>query len=372
MTDHQREKFEAAVVQRLKESGFLEVEIRTEALVRCDDGYQDEVINAGWHYWNAALVAAGQATAALVLPNMSDEEIEHLQESALTGDFLVAFDREALSQWGGRPRENPQWTSEELQQFATTGAGPLAMPRLHVKTGDGHASVLLGAQQLIATAEPWPASASSDYSELEALAKAATPGPHHIYTFARDDKNGKANEAFIAAVWPQVVLDLISKARQTPPPSSHVAGYAAGMEHAVQIAEGYDQTDTLTAPKAIASAIRAASISAATAETRYTGRDDLTDCFRHHITTTIGWLAFGARPGPEMQMYEEGFKAGYRRCQSDNEMDLGEEEDGLSARARKLVRKLRESIKSGAAQLADVEDAIDLIVDQAAKTEGRP
>lgn len=45
--------------------------------------------------------------------------------------------------------------------------------------------------------------------------------------------------------------------------------------------------------------------------------DDLADCFRHHITTTIGWLAFGARPGPEMQMYEEGFKAGYRRCKSD-------------------------------------------------------
>lgn len=64
MTDTQREKFEAAVVQRLKESGFLEIEIRTEALVRCDDGYQDEVINAGWHYWNAALIAAGKATGA--------------------------------------------------------------------------------------------------------------------------------------------------------------------------------------------------------------------------------------------------------------------------------------------------------------------
>lgn len=59
-------------------------------------------------------------------------------------------------------------------------------------------------------------------------------------------------------------------------------------------------------------------------EERNTG-DDLIDCFRHHITTTIGWIAFGARPGPEMQMYEDGFKAGYRRCQSDNEPELGEE-----------------------------------------------
>ncbi len=52
--------------------------------------------------------------------------------------------------------------------------------------------------------------------------------------------------------------------------------------------------------------------------------DDLTECFRHHVLTTIGWLPFGSRPGKEKQMYEEGFKAGYRRCQSDNEPELGE------------------------------------------------
>lgn len=56
MTD-QRKLFEAAVVERLKESGFLEVEIRVECLARCDEGYQDEVINAGWHYWNEAISA---------------------------------------------------------------------------------------------------------------------------------------------------------------------------------------------------------------------------------------------------------------------------------------------------------------------------
>ncbi|CUX14248.1 hypothetical protein AGR13a_Cc170307 [Agrobacterium genomosp. 13 str. CFBP 6927] len=43
----------------MKESGFLEVEIRVECLARCNDGYQDEVINAGWHYWNAALADFG-------------------------------------------------------------------------------------------------------------------------------------------------------------------------------------------------------------------------------------------------------------------------------------------------------------------------
>lgn len=53
----QRNLFETAVVERLKESGFLEIQIRTECLGRCDDGYQDEVINAGWHYWQTALAA---------------------------------------------------------------------------------------------------------------------------------------------------------------------------------------------------------------------------------------------------------------------------------------------------------------------------
>ena len=73
---------------------------------------------------------------------------------------------------------------------------------------------------------------------------------------------------------------------------------------------------------------RAAAMDAAMTEafcTKDGDEDGLTECFRHHILTTIGWQAFGARPGPEMQMYEEGFKAGYRRCQSDNEPELGEE-----------------------------------------------
>lgn len=66
-TKTQRDLYETAVIERLKESGFLEIEIRTESLMRCGDGYQDEVINAGWHYWNAALSAAepvGQVDAS--------------------------------------------------------------------------------------------------------------------------------------------------------------------------------------------------------------------------------------------------------------------------------------------------------------------
>ncbi|MEH3108936.1 MAG: hypothetical protein PGN22_03090 [Agrobacterium cavarae] len=102
--------------------------------------------------------------------------------------------------------------------------------------------------------------------------------------------------------------------------------------------------------------------------------DDLKECFLHHIRTTIGFLAFGARPGPEMTMYEEGFKAGYRRCQSDNEPEFGEEEDDLSLRARKVVKELRDALKGGVVNQASIDNAVDLIIDQCstlnAKTQG--
>ncbi len=79
--------------------------------------------------------------------------------------------------------------------------------------------------------------------------------------------------------------------------------------------------------------------------------DDLTDCFRHHVKTSIGWQAFGARTGKERQMYEEGFKAGYRRCKSDNEPELGEDE--LQQDVINLVIAAREACDSW--QLAECE-----------------
>lgn len=63
--ENSREAFERAVIARMKESGFLEIEIRVEALVRCGDGYEDEVINAGWHYWKAGIAAASPPVVAL-------------------------------------------------------------------------------------------------------------------------------------------------------------------------------------------------------------------------------------------------------------------------------------------------------------------
>lgn len=49
-----REQFEAAVIARFKESGFLEVEIRVECLGRSGDGYQDGSVDAYWHFWKAS------------------------------------------------------------------------------------------------------------------------------------------------------------------------------------------------------------------------------------------------------------------------------------------------------------------------------
>ncbi|WP_159953147.1 hypothetical protein [Rhizobium sp. 18065] len=104
MTD-QRELFESAVISRLKESGFLEIEIRTESLTRCGDGYQDEVINAGWHYWNTAL-AATPAPSSHVAGIITPQEIrqtaawecieeELRDELRRAADALEASEKEA-------------------------------------------------------------------------------------------------------------------------------------------------------------------------------------------------------------------------------------------------------------------------------------
>ncbi|WP_247875595.1 MULTISPECIES: hypothetical protein [unclassified Brucella] len=71
--ENSREAFERAVIERMKESGFLEIEIRVEALARCGDGYQDEVINAGWHYWKAGIAAASPTVVTIPDDATADE-----------------------------------------------------------------------------------------------------------------------------------------------------------------------------------------------------------------------------------------------------------------------------------------------------------
>lgn len=55
MTPEQREQlrpgFEAAIIERFKESGFLEVEIRVECLSRCGESYNDPQVAIAWWAW---------------------------------------------------------------------------------------------------------------------------------------------------------------------------------------------------------------------------------------------------------------------------------------------------------------------------------
>jgi hypothetical protein len=46
-----RPGFEAAIIERFKESGFLEVEIRVECLSRTGEIYLDPVVSMAWWAW---------------------------------------------------------------------------------------------------------------------------------------------------------------------------------------------------------------------------------------------------------------------------------------------------------------------------------
>lgn len=70
MSELMREQFEAAVIARFKESGFLEVEIRVECLARSVHGYQDESVAAYWKFWKAS-----RAALVVQLPQITATEV---------------------------------------------------------------------------------------------------------------------------------------------------------------------------------------------------------------------------------------------------------------------------------------------------------
>jgi hypothetical protein len=79
-----RDQFEAAVIARMKESGFLEVEIRVECLGRSGDGYSDGSIDAYWHFWKQS-----RADVAVVLPPAPTEPED--PEDAIDDSHMDAF-----------------------------------------------------------------------------------------------------------------------------------------------------------------------------------------------------------------------------------------------------------------------------------------
>jgi len=69
MNNQIRDQFEAAVIERMKEGGFLEIEIRVECLSKDQSGnYHDGSVDTYWHYWQAS-----RAALVIELPPAIDE-----------------------------------------------------------------------------------------------------------------------------------------------------------------------------------------------------------------------------------------------------------------------------------------------------------
>lgn len=69
MSEQMREEFESAVIERMKDGGFLEIEVRVEMLGRSGDGYSDCSVDTYWHYWQAS-----RAALCVELPDSADEQ----------------------------------------------------------------------------------------------------------------------------------------------------------------------------------------------------------------------------------------------------------------------------------------------------------
>lgn len=72
--EQSRVEFEAAVIKRMKESGFLEVEIRVECLGRSGDGYSDSSVDAYWHFWQESRAVITIAMPEPKMPDISAQE----------------------------------------------------------------------------------------------------------------------------------------------------------------------------------------------------------------------------------------------------------------------------------------------------------
>lgn len=99
MTDKNRAAFEAVVIKRFKESGYLEVQIRVECLGRSGDGYQDGSVDAYWDFWNAAKADTGAALAHARHEAINAKGIAAMCVVALTQaeGFVASTNRKA---WG--------------------------------------------------------------------------------------------------------------------------------------------------------------------------------------------------------------------------------------------------------------------------------
>lgn len=92
---NKRDAFEAAVIERMKDSGFLEAQIRTECLVRSGDDYQDELINYGWWAWQAASLNQDANTYPCYIIEADFEK--NTVTLQMTGNYSVSAGPKVLS-----------------------------------------------------------------------------------------------------------------------------------------------------------------------------------------------------------------------------------------------------------------------------------
>ena len=95
MNTEQREQlrpgFEAAIIERFKESGFLEVEIRVECLTRCGDSYDDSSVSIAWWAW-----CESRRTMVVELPSIQDININEYTSFETVGVCKEAIEAAGL------------------------------------------------------------------------------------------------------------------------------------------------------------------------------------------------------------------------------------------------------------------------------------
>lgn len=75
-----RPGFEAAIIDRFKESGFLEVEIRVECLSRCGESYNDPQVAIAWWAWTQSRESlVVELPSPMKGPDIDDEDDDYEQ-----------------------------------------------------------------------------------------------------------------------------------------------------------------------------------------------------------------------------------------------------------------------------------------------------
>lgn len=96
--DKMREEFEAFVINRMKESGFLEVEVRVEMLgVSSDGSYFDGIVDAWWDFWKAS-----RAALCVELPSFENGSIRGYSGDCEEARMVVDAIAESLDEAGVR------------------------------------------------------------------------------------------------------------------------------------------------------------------------------------------------------------------------------------------------------------------------------